>query len=182
MIERELRLHEVEKKQRELVREQKSVEEEKRERSIRLETLQQETDQKLARVRQKAALTTLEAQLDGKLDDNEVIDVDLVFDDEEPQTEDVPSTYFNKDEIPPPHAEDPLIYEPLNIIQLIPSSPYSQINLASLSTAYNNARKRLCGENITRILDGLNKCSTLMSITALFTSRARRIHDQFSQF
>ena len=48
---------------------------------------------KLAGVRQKAAVTTLEAQLEEKLDNNKIIDMDLVYDDKEPQTE-VSSTYF----------------------------------------------------------------------------------------
>ena len=73
--------------------------EEELERSRRLENLKQETDKKLAGVRRKAALTTLEAQLEEKLNDNEIIDTDLVSNDEEPQTEDILS-------IPPPYAED----------------------------------------------------------------------------
>ena len=50
---------------------------------------------KLAGVRQKAAVTTLEAQLEEKLDNNKIIDMDLVSLNEEPQTE-VSSTYFIK--------------------------------------------------------------------------------------
>ena len=57
-IEGELRLHDIEKKQGELAREQK-LKEEDLERSRRLEVLKQETDRKLAGVRQQAALMTL---------------------------------------------------------------------------------------------------------------------------
>jgi hypothetical protein len=110
VIEGELRLQEIEKKQRELARQQK-FEEEQLERSRRLESLKQETDRKLAEVRQKAVLTTLEAQLEENIDDNKIIDMDLVSDDEdeiyEQQTEDIPLTYLYEDEIPPPYIEDP---------------------------------------------------------------------------
>ncbi len=81
VMEGELRLHEIEKKQRELARQQK-LEEEELERCRRLEALKLETDRKLAEARQQAGLTSLEAQLEEKIDDNEVIDMDLVSDDE----------------------------------------------------------------------------------------------------
>ena len=139
VIEGELRLHEIEKKQRELAREQK-FEEEELERSRRLETLKQETDRKLAGVRERAALTTLEAQLEEKIDDHEIIDMDLVSEDEEPQTGDIPSTYLYEDEIPPPYVEDSSIYESFQRNTAYPIFAPSEINVAS--TADINARNR----------------------------------------
>ena len=146
VIEGELRLHEIEKKQRELAREQKFKEEEL-ERSRRLEALKQDTDRKLAGVRQQAALTTLEAQLEEKIDDNKVIDMDLVSDDEgeiyEQQTEDIPLTFLYEDEIPPPYLEDPSIHESLQLDTTYPVfTSNDEVNLATLSTADINARKQ----------------------------------------
>ena len=91
--------------------------------------MKQETDRKLAGVRQRAALTTLEAQLEEKIDDNEIIDMDLVSDDEEPQTEDIPSTYFYEDEIPPPYVEDTSIYESFQRDTAYPIFAPSEINV-----------------------------------------------------
>ena len=102
--------------------------------------MKQETDRKLAGVCERAALTTLEAQLEEKIDDHEIIDMDLVSEDEKPQTGDIPSTYLYEDEIPPPYVEDPSIYESFQRDTAYPIFAASEINVAS--TADVNARNR----------------------------------------
>ncbi|XP_028413873.1 uncharacterized protein LOC114536722 [Dendronephthya gigantea] len=115
-IEGQLRLHEIEKKQRKLARQQK-LEEEELESARKLEALKQEADRKLAEVRQQAAFMNLEAQLEEQIDGNQEIDMDLVSvvggEIYEQQTGDIPFTYLYEDEIPPPYIENFPTYQPL---------------------------------------------------------------------
>ena len=102
----------LEKKQGELAREQKSKEE--LERSRRLELLKQDTDIRTT-LTDCSNDSTVEAQLEEKIDDNKIVDMDMVSDDKGEtygqQTEDIPSTYLYEHEIPPPYVEDPSIHE-----------------------------------------------------------------------
>ena len=126
-IEGELRLHDIEKNQGELTREQKLKEELKR--SSRLEVLKQDTDRKLAGVRQQAALMTLEVQLEENIDDNKVIDMDLMM-----ETRLMPSTHLYEGEIPPPYIEDPSIHESFQYDTTYPVfTPQREVRLASSS-------------------------------------------------
>ena len=76
--------------------------------------MKQETDRKLAGVRQQAALTTLEAQLEEKIDDNLLIGtwspmMKARLIDSKRRT--YHKTYLYEEEIPPPYIEDPSIHE-----------------------------------------------------------------------
>jgi hypothetical protein len=180
VIEEELRLHEIEKKQRELARQK--FEEEQSERSRRLESLKQEIDRKLAEVRQKAVLTTLEAQLEENIDDNK-IDVDLISDDEdkiyEQQTEVIPLTYLYEDEIPPPFIEDP------NSIQKSFQHDYSypvftppnKVNPGFSLATDINVRNPKDYKDYTRLFCDQNKSSAFMEVASFF-SIGNRSYDQ----
>lgn len=82
-LEGERKLLEIEKKHREILRQQR-LENEELEMSKRWETLKQQTDRELAEVRQKAALMELEAQLEAQMEEQGEIDMNLVTQDQNP--------------------------------------------------------------------------------------------------
>ena len=142
MIEGELKLLEIEKKQRELERQQK-LEKEELHRLRKIETLKQETDRNLAEVRQQAALMDLEAALEEQIDNNEVVDMDLVSQDEVNISGDIPFTYFYEDEVPEQITVDlqkKCSFHEVNPVSLTPASQPSQLD-ASLAAFRSNLPK-----------------------------------------
>ena len=142
MIEGELKLLEIEKKQRELERQQK-LEEEELHRLRKIETLKQETDRNLAEVRQQAALMDLEAALEEQIDNNEVVDMDLVSQDEVNISGDIPFTYFYEDEVPEQITVDlpkKCSFHEVNPVSSTPASQPSQLD-ASLAAFRSNLAK-----------------------------------------
>ncbi|CAB3987693.1 ---NA--- [Paramuricea clavata] len=81
-FEGEIKLLEIEKKHRELLRQQK-MEKENIERTQRLETLRQQSERELAEARQRVALMDLEAELEEQMEEQGEIDMSLVTQDQE---------------------------------------------------------------------------------------------------
>ena len=78
-LEGEIKLLEIEKKHKELLRQQR-LEKEEIERIQRLETLKQQSERELAEARQRAALMDLEAQVEEQMGE---IDMSLATQDQE---------------------------------------------------------------------------------------------------
>ena len=81
-LEGEIKLLEIEKKHKELLRQQR-MEKEEIERIQRLETLRQQSERELAEARQRAALMDLEAHLEEQVEEQGEIDMGLVTQDQE---------------------------------------------------------------------------------------------------
>ena len=75
-LEGEIKLLEIEKKHKELLRQQR-MEMEEIERAKRLETLRQQSERELAEARQRAAMMDLEAQLEEQMEEQGGIDMNL---------------------------------------------------------------------------------------------------------
>lgn len=177
-LEGEIKLLEIEKKHRELLRQQK-MEKEEIERTQRLETLRQQSERELAEARQKAALMDLEAELEEQMEEHGEIDMSLVTQDQE----DIPTgvDQFTGD-IPRPLLYEDFLFEDephptMRNNSLNPDLSAKPLYSTPVITA-SSPWTQWTGNSSASLLRNINPFATLAPMNATSICRPTNISDK----